>query len=343
MSSELPNDIQELLDQCDSDDPIERFEAFEELWDHALHQETPSEHTPSILLKLLEWIEQRHPDWADILDAVYVSALDLAEGPTRTPEENARRIRALHVILQGHALFEAVLNAPCVMNGDTCQSHYAAAGLLGLTLPLQAGRLAASIITLIREQPIKHANLWTVVERRPVFEGVSNDGLHFCAEKGEVEWVRRFALLHLAARGDEWGMGILRQDLKGFGNSWKPSVEESAVLARRPELVSLDLLRDLYSRARDLRAVHDLACGIVRKVARDQRGGWDFVMEMRSAGKLVIRHPEVGPFTGKEPSQETIRERADLLRRSDLHLVDTDLWLLFGLENPNSPACMDYR
>src|SRR5438046_2321322 len=72
-------DMNELLELCNSDDPIERFEAFEELWERALHQGTPTADSSSIFQLLLNWIGNGHPDWVDILDGIFMSGLDLAE------------------------------------------------------------------------------------------------------------------------------------------------------------------------------------------------------------------------------------------------------------------------
>jgi hypothetical protein len=112
-----------------------------------------------------------------------------------------------------------------------------------------------------------------------------------------------------------------------------PTSEEAAILVRQPTRVPIDLLRDVYRSAINLRAMHDLAGGVLRNVGQDQRTGWDIVSERRVEGGLIIRHPNIEPFKGI-PSQEMLETRNDLLRKRDLLLLDTDLWELFGLERP---------
>jgi hypothetical protein len=127
-----PGQIRDLLEQCNSDEPLERFEAFEEIWSLVLHQGTPSSAATTILPALLNWINSGHQDWPDILSGIQGCALDLAEGPTRPFEENSRRVALLNAIRQAGDIFEEALGRACVKSEGSCQIHLGAAEILRL-------------------------------------------------------------------------------------------------------------------------------------------------------------------------------------------------------------------
>jgi hypothetical protein len=330
----FPHNIDQLIEGCNSDDAIERFDAFEELWDKALHQGTPCADSPAIFKLLLDWIEDRHPDWIDILDGVYNSALDLSGGPTRTGAENVLRVATLGSILRTPNLFEKILDAPCYTDEGLCKPHRAGAELLRLASPARADWLATRCLRLVREDPVAHGDLLVTLDRLGAFEDFSSNDLYFCAQQTEVEKLKRAALFHMASRGDERGIRVLVEIVERFDEDFIPSTEEAALLSRKPANLPFNLLTGLFRRASDLRAVHDLACATLRKAANDDREGWTLIEEKRSELGLMIRHPGVPSMSSTSPTEEAIFYRDDLLRNPRLHLVDTDMWALLGLPQP---------
>lgn len=328
-------DIQSLLEECQSDDPVERFEAFDILWDRALNQGTPCSETVDIFEVLLKWIEERHPDWPEILESAHCCALDLSFNPgRRSAKHDAMRAEALATLLRAHATFEAILDGPCSLDTGECPLHYAAAGLLRLAIPHRRAWLAAQAIALIRRDGEEHAKLWEILWQPVALDALTDGELQFCVEQKEDAAVRRHALFQLSARGDQRSADRLAKVLGNSDPLWEPTVGEVSLVVRAPGNIPMELLTLLFSRAHELRVLHDLAAGMLRKFSGDRREGWDTVLERRPGGTLFIRHPGVEAVSRPEATPELIGLRNSLLCKRDLLLVDTDLWALFGLAAP---------
>ena len=320
----------EVLKECNSEDPIERFEAFEQLWAHVFGQGSPSSDAPAVIEVLIDWIHSGHPDWSDILEGVCGCALNVADGPTYPQSENSLRIEVLKTILRRYQVFEAALGRPCVTSQGHCRSHASSAQLLALAIPERSTWLAGQVIQIIRADASQHLTLWDTVLRLDAFDSLSDEDLHLCTQQTGFEELDRAALIQLAARGDKVGIDRLLRAAVSLNPFPPPTVGEAMELSRRPGRVPFELLSAMYGRAHDPRAIHDLACGIIRKAANDQREGWNTVSERRDAGRLTIRHPGV-EATRPLNLTELSAWKDDLLRKTRLSVVDTDLWSLFGL------------
>jgi hypothetical protein len=332
---QMNSELLEALERCNSEDISERYEAFELLWSEVLNQGTPGTEALTLVGKLTEWLREKHPDSVDILEGLYGCALDLACGPTRGQGENLRRIGVVSEIAKHHSVYEEALLAPCSISGGNCRSHTAAAGLLSLSQPNRLDWLSAAMLSLIRRNPISYAHLWEIIEDAAKPDGLSNKDLYLCLHQQELDSIRRSALIHLSSRGDERGIAELRRSASALVlPRFRVTAEEAAILAKDPHHIPTDVLLDLFRNAVDLRAVHDLACTVLRKVGEDRRNGWDMVLERRTGGRLFIRHPEVAHLTVGVRAAQLLACASDMWRNGRLARIDTDIGSLFGIALP---------
>ena len=328
-----PDDLVHLFERCESDDELERFEAFEDLWAEVLNQGTPGDQVLPILSRLMDRVKDRRPEWPVIVEGLCGCSIDLAEGPTRASGENQSRISALGAIIQRRSIFEEVMKLPCNSTKGSCRLHGSLSELLRVTAvgTAQAEDLCDSLLGLIRKNEQSHVELWPIVERLSAIDHLSAEELAFCVGQREVPGLRRAALVRLASLGDAIGLGNLAKRLDDLEDPFVPTPEESAILVRTPQKLPFNILTKLYQNAQDLRSVHDLACGILRKASDDARTGWTTVSETRARGLLSVTHPNVEPFEGLGPSAEAYFYRGDLLRKNSLSRIQTDVFELLGL------------
>jgi hypothetical protein len=171
--TDVPDEIRQLLERCGADDPIDRIEAFEELFSRTLHQGTPSLYAPAIFSLMLDSIADEHSGWDGILHGLYGCVLDLARGPIREPAINSLRIAGLEAILRRSDVFEAVMKRPCVVSDGACEIHYLAGELLKMASPARTGWLTHELITMITKRPSTHMDLWTVLDRSSSLDSLS--------------------------------------------------------------------------------------------------------------------------------------------------------------------------
>lgn len=82
----MQDHVRELLDQCNTDDPIDQFEALEALWDEVLDQGTPGPDALEIVSHLIGWLESGHAVTQGVVLGIAGCVEDLAQGTHSWPE-----------------------------------------------------------------------------------------------------------------------------------------------------------------------------------------------------------------------------------------------------------------